>query len=345
MELSLPQVASRRAALIPPPKAQDTESEHPQGHSAHSAGAARAPTGLAGDPVGSTAEVPVIHILALMLAMLIPIAAHAQGAENAEQLIATACLACHPQLATSQAMEEAGWLVRGDPRASALITSVDDDSMPPGAPLAAEDRDLLRDWVAAGANPSADGMTPGTALADASAVTGPARKIRFHRIAGYSSGGLLLAGGAVGATQLGTFMSEGHAYREANGIGEGQMDSTCSAYIQDLWDNPKHRALRYTHAGLLAAGGTLYLSNAVSGMRMRSRAKGVTIPKLHRWAFYTHAALMLSEAGLGVWTSNALSRGAHEEVRALGITHSVIGVTIPVMMIGSGIAVDLAPSD
>ena len=146
----------------------------------------------------------------------------------------------------------------------------------------------------------------------------------------------------VGAAQWGSLASEGHAYRDAHGIGEGEINDDCAAYIRDLRDDPAHRALRATHAGLLAAGEVLYVANAVTGMRMRTRTAGVSTGKLHRYAFYTHATLMLAEVGLGLATTSALSRGAHEEQLVLGGVHAAIGLTIPVLVLGSGIAIDHA---
>jgi hypothetical protein len=63
----------------------------------------------------------------------------------------------------------------------------------------------------------------------------------------------------------------------------------------------------------------------------------LTRKKIHRIAFFTHAALMVSEIVLGVLTTDALQRGDHDAVISLGVAHAAIGFTIPVIMIFGGI--------
>jgi hypothetical protein len=102
-----------------------------------------------------------------------------------------------------------------------------------------------------------------------------------------------------------------------------------------------HTALRWTHVGLLAAGETLYLANAVTGLGMLTPDRpGLTPQDLHRYAFFTHGALMIAELIMGFLTTSVLESGTHEQVAAFGIVHSAIGLAIPVVVIASGIAIN-----
>jgi hypothetical protein len=48
---------------------------------------------------------------------------------------------------------------------------------------------------------------------------------------------------------------------------------------------------------------------------------------------------MLAQIMLGVFTTEVLSRGDHWSIIGLGVAHTAVGITIPLVMIGSGIAV------
>jgi hypothetical protein len=182
--------------------------------------------------------------------------------------------------------------------------------------------------------------SPDTAVATAPAPSPAAKRLKFHRVAGYTGSGLMLAGGAVGMAQWATLAAEGHEYREAHDIEEDDMDEDCAQEIRDLWATPAHSALRGVHGGLIAGGEVLYITNAVSGMRMRTQ--GFKPGKFHRIAMLTQASLLLAEVGLGVGTTVALSKGDHEAQIALGGTHAVLGLVIPIWQLGSGLAIDHA---
>ena len=64
---------------------------------------------------------------------------------------------------------------------------------------------------------------------------------------------------------------------------------------------------------------------------------------IHRWAFFTHAALMVAQVGLGFAETYALSTGRHYLMIGLGATHAVIGLAIPAVMIGAGLENLLLP--
>ena len=122
---------------------------------------------------------------------------------------------------------------------------------------------------------------------------------------------------------------------------EDQIGSECVNKISDMWSSPLHQSLRWTHVGLLAAGELLYLANAATGIGMMSRDRpGLTAQDLHRYAFFIHGVLMVAEIIMGFLTTEVLKNGSHEEIQAFGIVHSAIGLTIPIVIIGSGIAVN-----
>lgn len=148
-----------------------------------------------------------------------------------------------------------------------------------------------------------------------------------------------ITAGVVGAIRAYDLMSAGHAYRDANDIGEDQIGPLCSGEIASLWSGDQ--TLRWTHVGLLIAGETVYLGNAITGVSMWSHGSPgvITRSDLHRYAFFLHAGLMASEIVLGFVTSDALSRGDHELVSTLGVAHAAIGLPIPLVVIGAGIAI------
>lgn len=164
-------------------------------------------------------------------------------------------------------------------------------------------------------------------------------RVSFHQAAGWTSASLFLAAGIVGAVRAYSLMDAGHSYRDSLGITEDTMDGLCSDKIIELWSDPSGQALRWTHVGLIAAGETLYLSNAVSGIGMFSGDDGPGLSRsdIHRYAFFTHATLMAAELVLGVLTSDALSRGDHEAIsEVLGPAHVAVGFAIPAVIFSAG---------
>ncbi|MFH1467137.1 MAG: hypothetical protein ABIO70_22325 [Pseudomonadota bacterium] len=197
---------------------------------------------------------------------------------------------------------------------------------------------LLLPVTALAEEPATDDAATAVATAPPPQPPPSARRIKFHRVAGYTSSGLLLAGGVVGMAQLGSMRGEGHDYRDAQG--EDDLGVGCQGYIQDLWAEPKHATLRGIHGGLIVAGEVLNITNAVSGMRMRTQ--GFKPGKLHRAAMITNASLLLAEVGLGVGTTVAMSKGNHDALVPLGGAHAVLGLVIPIFQLGSGVAIDHA---
>jgi len=179
------------------------------------------------------------------------------------------------------------------------------------------------------------------------AVSGPSKtvnpsildfpgKVEYHMTAGWVSTGLLFAAGAVGAARALDLMARGHKIRNTLGIDE-EDDPAIAGALADLYADGQ--TLRWIHVGLLAAGEALYLGNAVTGLSMKlplgERSRRADI---HLTAFFVHAGLMAGEAILGALTSDALRRGDHEAHLGLALAHAAIGVAIPIVMAGAGLA-------
>jgi mono/diheme cytochrome c family protein len=308
------------------------------------------------EPATHRAAVCLPAILLLLALPCLSAAAQEQagnrGFQTIREIFQANCAACHDWAGSYEGITEPGRLVKGSPQASAVYTSVADDSMPPMDPkLTPAQKNLIRDWIAAGApsgsEPIAQAPAPEptkegtTTPVKPKGLSGFSGRVRFHQVSGFTSGALLLAAGAVGAAQWGTLIAAGHEYREANGIEEDQISSVCAAYIRGLWSEPFHQTLRWTHVGLLSAGEAFYLYNAVTGVRMLTKDRpGLTPQDLHRYAFFTHGALMITELIMGIFTTEVLSSGNHWAMVGVGAAHSIIGVTIPLVVIGSGLAVN-----
>lgn len=161
-------------------------------------------------------------------------------------------------------------------------------------------------------------------------------KEAFHRVSGWASGGTLLAAGVVGAVHAYGMMSTAHAYRDAHGIDEFDP-LMCPGEIEAVYGDPTQQALRWTHVGLLAAGESFYLANAITGSGfIGPLPPGYSKAKAHRLAFFTHAGLMVAEAVLGFVASDALERGDHAVFSELLGVHAGIGIAVPVIILGAG---------
>lgn len=265
-------------------------------------------------------------------------------------IIVNNCSGCHSWASDYSSIMASGLVVAGHPEESKLIDVIEAGYMPPSPPRpSADDINVLYAWITAGApapvaaandalSTATPGATAGATPYDGSFLGFPS-KAAYHRAAGWTSAGLLMAAGVVGAIRAYDLMSAGHAYRDAQNIGEDQIGPICYDEIASLWRGDQ--TLRWTHVGLLIAGETVYLGNAVTGVSMWSRGSPgvITRSDLHRYAFFVHAGLMVSEIVLGFVTSDALSRGDHELVSTLGVAHAAIGLTIPLVVIGAGIAI------
>ncbi len=254
-----------------------------------------------------------------------------------KQILADRCSGCHDWAGAPEGLAGRGLVVPGDAENSVLYQMVSSDAMPKAGPkLTADQKEIIRAWIAAGAGGPASGEAPAAALPVQSR---PAVNIPLHEISGFTSSGLLLAAGVVGIVHFLSLMEQGHAYRDAIGFQEGGPESVRAAAIQSVWNDPSQQTLRWWHVGLLSAGELFYAYNAFTGVEMISDPQpGVlTRADIHRWAFYTHATLMAAQIVLGFFSTYALSPGYHDLLVGLGAAHATIGIAIPVVMVGAGI--------
>ncbi len=67
---------------------------------------------------------------------------------------------------------------------------------------------------------------------------------------------------------------------------------------------------------------------------------GLTPQDIHRYAFFLHGSLMISELVLGILSSTFLDMGDHWSIIGVGIAHTAVGVTIPLVMLSAGIYIN-----
>jgi hypothetical protein len=165
---------------------------------------------------------------------------------------------------------------------------------------------------------------------------------RVHKALAFTTAGLLLAADAVGTYHFFGMRQAGHHFRDSIGFAEDQTGSAAQAEgTRAAWLGTESQALRVVHAGLIAASCITYTSTAtieLSLPRMDTDPSLLSQPNIHRWAFYLHLSLMVANVGLGLTESYALSRGNHDLVMGAGIAHMVVGIAVPVAMVGSGLA-------
>jgi hypothetical protein len=141
----------------------------------------------------------------------------------------------------------------------------------------------------------------------------------------------------IGLVRFGDLMSRAHEHRE--GEEDDGFSDECVAIIHDEWT--KGQALRWTHVGLVISGESLYLFDGITGVSLMGKGGSPTrAGKIHRNAFFVHAALMAADVALGFLLTDALDRGDHAQVTGFGAAHAGIGLAIPVVIIGSGLAAD-----
>jgi hypothetical protein len=188
------------------------------------------------------------------------------------------------------------------------------------------------------------GATQGGGAPLQPSILGKNLSLDSHRIAGYASGGLLLAAGAIGAWRYLDMRDDGHDFRDSadavSGASLSGSDDECKEAIHDAWAD--NQALRWAHVGLVVTGESLYLYDAATGISLMGKNKTpTTAGKIHRVAFFVHAGLMVADIVTGILLTSALDRGNHDQVVALGGTHAGIGIAIPLVILGSGVAADV----
>jgi hypothetical protein len=254
------------------------------------------------------------------------------------------CSGCHDWAGAWETIVVPAFVVPGKPSDSPAWIAISEDRMPATGPLGEADRAIILEWIQAGApRPLAADATSAATPLPSGRFLGFKSKESFHRFSGWASGGLLLAAGVVGAVHAYDMMSEAHDYRDTfpeDSLNDGNSP-ICKAKITSVWGSSTEQALRWTHVGLLAAGESFYIANAITGTSFMGKlGPGWSKAKIHRYAFFTHAGLMAAEAVMGFFTSDALRRGDHETIRTLGIAHAGVGLVIPVVILGAGAIMD-----
>lgn len=298
----------------------------------------------------------LVFVLALLSATAGALHAQAgagnKGFVTVRQILVRSCSACHDWTDSYEGITDPSRVVPGTPEKSDLYVKISDDTMPmKGAKLTPLEKALIRSWIAAGA-PNSDASLPeaaaetGTGGAQAppppsGGFLGFPSKVVFHEVTGFTSAGLLLAAGIIGVVHFVDMMNEGHDWRDnpANGWSEGapNADALRSNEISTVWGDQQN--LRWWHIGLLSTGEVFYLADAATGISMWSKdTPGFTPQKLHKYAFITHLTLMTAQIILGFASTYAMQTGQHDLMIGLGAAHAAIGITIPLVMIGAGVA-------
>jgi hypothetical protein len=288
-----------------------------------------------------------------------------KGFATIKEILATSCSTCHDWTGSYDTITAGGRIVAGDPDKSILYRKIAADEMPAEGPkLTPDQKAFIRGWIAAGA-PSTDlpiavpAAPQPAASGSAAAAAAPAQqgflffpsKVAFHETTGFTSTALFLAAGVIGIVHFVDMMNAGHAWRDSSANFPAGFDENSaadlarrSAEIQTIWGGSE-QTLRWWHVGLLSAGETLYLGDALTGISMFTDSTPGKLTKhdIHRYAFYTHATLMVAQIVLGFFSTDAMSRGDHDLMIGLGAAHAAIGLAIPAVMLGAGLENLLLP--
>ena len=96
--------------------------------------------------------------------------------------------------------------------------------------------------------------------------------------------------------------------------------------------------LKYVHIALFGTGELFYAFNAITGISMIPKdGLDTKIGTLHRVAFFVHMGLLASQMVMGIFESNAVEQGDSATVKNLGLAHAIVGITIPVIELTSGV--------
>jgi hypothetical protein len=166
--------------------------------------------------------------------------------------------------------------------------------------------------------------------------------MKLHKTFAFTTGGLLLAADGMGLYHFLSMMKQGHDFRDANGFDEDNINNNpeVANEIKTIWRKNQSQTERIIHASLISAATVCYTTTATIELCMPSINNDPSYQRkvtIHRASFITHAALMAANIGLGMAESSALSKGSHNAVIGLGITHTVVGFLAPVIMFGSGL--------
>ena len=161
-------------------------------------------------------------------------------------------------------------------------------------------------------------------------------KVTIHAVGGFASTAALGAAGVIGVVHYLEMKNVIHPF----GAGEDdESDEGAENYslMGAIWGSKQN--LRWWHVGLVAAGETLYLGEAITGLTMLSSRQGgpLTRHDIHRYAFFVHLSLMAAQVVLGFLETDALSRGLHDQAIAYTGAHAIIGIAIPAVMLSAGL--------
>ena len=276
-----------------------------------------------------------------------------KGFATVQEIFTRSCSACHDWTGSYDTIVAGGHIIAGSPEKSIIYQRIANDEMPAaGDKLTADEKAFIRGWIAAGA-PSTDltisvPAAESTAAATAQAVPVPApkpqgflffpSKVVFHEVTGFTSTALLLGAGIIGGIHLLDMMSDPVAH--GSGIFEPAIetgDGNQASGMIAIWGN--QQTLRWWHVGLLVAGETLYLGDALTGVSMFTKQQPGKLTKhdIHRYAFFIHAGLMAVQVGLGFAETYALQNGLHDMASGIGVAHTAIGLAIPAVMLTAGL--------
>ncbi len=278
-----------------------------------------------------------------------------KGFATVQAIFVRSCSACHDWTGSYDTIVAGGHIIPGSPDTSIIYQKITSDEMPQsGDKLTADEKAFIKGWIAAGA-PSTD-LTisvPAAEGAPGAAAAAPApsqsflffpSKVAFHEVTGFTSTALFLGAGILGAIHIYDMIVPAHQYRDLIGWDEDTGNPAVrSAEIVNVWNADS--AMRWWHVGLVISGETLYLGDALTGMSMFTKGQPGKLTKhdIHRYAFFTHAGLMVAQIVLGFLTTDAVSRGDHDMMIGLGVAHAAIGLAIPAVMLTAGLENLLLP--
>jgi hypothetical protein len=281
-----------------------------------------------------------------------------KGFTTIQEIFRTNCSSCHDWTGTYETIVGGGHIMPGSPEQSAIYRMIFDDTMPATEKkLAADQKALIRAWILAGAPQSdqpiavPEAASPGTQATPlpskpAATAAAPSQgflffpsKVAFHKATGFTSTALFFGAGVLGVIHFVDMMNAGHTLRDnlVPPFQENGPESIRIPLVEQAWASDS--TLGWVHVGFVAGGEVLYLGDAITGLSMLTKHQPGKITKsdIHRWAFFTHVTLMAAQLTLGFLETTALSTGSHDAMVALGGAHAVIGLAIPLVMLGAGL--------
>jgi hypothetical protein len=167
------------------------------------------------------------------------------------------------------------------------------------------------------------------------------KAVKIHKALAFTTGGLLLASGAVGVWHFLDMRQKGHRYCDSAGYTEENGNpAIMSGGVKQAWQTSESQTMRVIHGALIASSVITYTATATIELAMPRMIKNnapFSSVNVHRYLFFLHAGLMAANVILGFAESKALSDGNHDLMMGLGATHMVVGFSAPIVMMVSGI--------